>query len=364
MRIGILTHTPRLNYGGIIQAYALQKVLNDMGHQVFVFDKPYYRKLPSYKKPFVYAKRIFVRLLFNKKEIIFKEKIFNKDYPIIAKELQSFINKNINRTIINNLSQLNASDFDLIIVGSDQIWRPDYFKTMWSRDVSDAFLRFAEKWNVKRISYAASFGVDFWMFSEKETEKCKKYAQLFDGISVREKSGVELCRKYLSVKSTHVLDPTMLLDKNDYIEIIHQKNGTKDFSGNLLVYLLDNSLDKEEFVTNYALKHSLTPFFINTKDNQYKVPIETWLNSFVNAKFVITDSFHACVFSIIFNKPFVILKNKERGNERIASLIADFHIKYEERDNILFPFLDYDQINLILKRKREESILYLKQFLY
>lgn len=81
-------------------------------------------------------------------------------------------------------------------------------------------MEFAKDWNVRRIAYAASFGVDRWMFSKKQTLNCQRLLKLFSFVGVREDSGVMLCRKYFDVNSTHVLDPTMLLDVNKYVALM------------------------------------------------------------------------------------------------------------------------------------------------
>ena len=102
---------------------------------------------------------------------------------------------------------MTEGEYDAFIVGSDQVWRPSY-----NQHLEQAFLNFTENWkNVKRIAYAASFGVDNWEFTKKQTKECKRLVQKFDFVSVREDTAVNLCKEHLGIEATHVLDPTLLL---------------------------------------------------------------------------------------------------------------------------------------------------------
>lgn len=323
MKIGILTLPLHTNYGGILQAYALQTVLKRMGHEVVVFDTPKKLCLPIWKWPISYSKRV-LRYILGKSSVIFYEQYYNQTYPIISQHTQKFINEHINRIEVQNLKDLNENDYDAIIVGSDQIWRPKYYK-----NIENAFLDFAKKWKIKRIAYAASFGTDEWEFSVNQTKKCKELIKLFDVISVREDSAVNLCKMKFDIEAIHVLDPTMLLNADDYIRLFKEKNIPQS-QGNLLCYILDGSEEKTNFINKVANEIGLKPFRTNSKVEdimaplyeRIQPPVEQWLRGFYDAEFVITDSFHACVFSVIFNKPFVVIGNKDRGMARFNSLLT------------------------------------------
>ena len=141
--------------------------------------------------------------------------------------------------LVANLNLLNEKDFDAIIVGSDQVWR-----TCYNPQIENAFLDFAKEWkHVRRIAYAPSFGIDEWEYSEEQTQKCRQLVQKFDAVSVREVSGVKLCREYLGVEAKHVLDPTMLLDKEDYLYLISRAEVVRH-SNTLLQYVLDKNEDR------------------------------------------------------------------------------------------------------------------------
>ena len=330
MRIGILTLPLHTNYGGILQAYALQTVLERMGHEVCLIEKkrkPF--RLPLWKAPLVYGKRVLKNLAGHPYPIFYEQKV-NREEPITRQNTDQFINRYIKRRIVDDFSELKESDFDAIVVGSDQIWRPKYF----NGNIEDAYLKFAEGWNIKRIAYAASFGTDEWEYTAAQTKECARLLKQFDAVSVREASGVDLCRKHFGVEARHVLDPTMLLSAEDYIRLF-EAAGTPQSTGRLLCYILDETPEKTAWINQIAKERNLVPFRINSKvedrtapiAERIQPPVEQWLRGFHDAEFVVTDSFHACVFSILFHKPFIVMGNKGRGLSRFTSLLGTFGLE-------------------------------------
>ena len=328
MKIGILTLTLHTNYGGILQAYALQTVLERMGHEVEVFNRPF---TPSKTRWSQVPKRIVKKLL-GRDVVIFSERKYNREAPVLNKAVWDFRKKYIHERIINSFDEIKEDDYDCIVVGSDQVWRPMYFKSQWGTGIEDAFLAFTKGWNIKRIAYAASFGVDTWEFTEEETAKCREAIKMFDAVSVREDSGLNLLKCHLGVDNAiQVVDPTMLLTKDDY-KVLFEKTPTPRSEGNLLVYLLDVNKDKRELVQRIAKDKGLQPFSVNRAlvkrtsaiEDRTLPSIESWLRGFYDAEFVLTDSFHACVFSILFDKALLVLGTKSGGNSRIESMLRLF----------------------------------------
>ena len=328
VRIGIYTLPLRTNYGGILQAWALQTVLKRMGHEVVTFNPCPYKYLSWKRMPFAYAKRIINRLR-GRNTVVFYEQKYNADYDIKTIHLQAFIHNNMHCKEFREIGDLHPSEYDVLIAGSDQVWRPKYNKS-YGRTIENAFFDFAENWQVKRIAYAASFGTDKWEFTDEQSKRCAKLAMQFSAVSVRESSGVKLCRRNLKVKAIHVLDPTMLLSRENYLALINMVYNTTAPSGNLLCYILDDTAETELLLQRVAFDRRLTPFRTNfikegTKGKeQIQPPVEQWLRNFDEASFVVTDSFHACVFSIIFRKPFIVIANERRGITRIESLLSMF----------------------------------------
>lgn len=344
MKIGILTLPLHTNYGGILQAYALQTVLERMGHKVNIIEK---EKGPlsinKYKMPFTYGKRIAKNLM-GKKVPIFYEQKYNREQPIIRQYTDQFIEKYIHVIKYKEFSNIKESEYDAIVVGSDQVWRPKYFGI---NQIEQSYLKFAENWNIKRIAYAASFGTDEWEYTTKQTSVCGELLKKFDAVSVREDSGVKLCKKYFGVEAQHVLDPTMLLNKEDYIKLF-EANNTPKSQGNLLCYFLDETEGKKALIKRIAEEKGLMPFNVKSKSDDINTPIsdrvqppiEQWLRGFYDAEFVVTDSFHACVFSIIFHKPFIVYGNIKRGLSRFESLLNTFELS----KTLLTNFSEYKNI--------------------
>lgn len=372
MRIGIITLQPRFNYGGIMQAYAMQKVLTRLGHQGTLIDSIPSR-LPYKTKYLIYIKRAILKYLFKKNIIVRLDKKTNKEISIKGKHTFNFINNHINKVNkAKDFSDISKNEFDAFIVGSDQVWRPKYFHTHIKR----AFLDFTKNWETKRIAYAASFGTDEWEFSDEETNTCSTLAQKFDAISVREISAINICKEHLGANATHVLDPTMLLSSDDYKELF-EKADTPQSSGNLMCYILDRNNLTENIINTVVCEKDLKPFIANSKvedpdaalEEQIQPPVENWLRGFYDAEYVVTDSFHACVFSIIFNKPFIVFGNKSRGMTRFKSLLTTFGLEErliataEEAKTIIKKEIDWKRVNKQLKYMQEISCSFLESAL-
>ena len=332
MKIGILTLPLHTNYGGILQAYALQTVLERMGHEACVIQRPWRLQIVWWKYPLQIIKRCINRFILGYNNSIFGELKWNKNQTVIERNTKNFIDKYINTHQIKQISDVKETDFDAIVVGSDQIWRPKYYRLHY-KYIEDAFLSITKKWNLKRIAYAPSFGTDEWEYNQVETQKCSNLLQIFDAVSVREQSGIELCEKYLGHKDVQwVLDPTMLLNKEDYERLIPKDTIAP---GDLLCYVLDANDEINNLITRIASENDMKVFqAASDVDNvllpiekRIQPPVESWLSGFRDAKLVITDSFHACVFSILFRKPFVVIGNKNRGYSRFESLLKRFGLE-------------------------------------
>ena len=341
MKIGILTQPLLNNYGGLLQNFALQKVLKSMGNEVETIDwHPI--KENAIKEWLYYQKMLFLSSL-KKDAQRPKYQVTDSEAIIIGRNTRHFVEKYIN---VCPQKARKPEDFagideeygyDAYIVGSDQVWRPRYNGAM----TPAMFFDFIKREDVKRIAYAASFGTSEWEFTPSMTEICALLAQNFDLITVREKTGVDLCREYLGVKAQHVLDPTMLLFKEDYENLVKEEDEPAS-EGTLFHYILDPSAEKKALIEKVAGVQRLKPFTIMPKcqaENRTREDVKKhiedcvfpsvtrWLRGFMDARMVIVDSFHGAVFSIIFNKPFWVLANAKRGNARFDSLLSMFGLK-------------------------------------
>jgi hypothetical protein len=378
MKIGIITLPFNWNYGGILQTYALQVALKKIGHEPYTINRdtaPMSLKL----KLLSYVRRLILKIVFRKDVVVrtWPTKIEEKQ---IRQHTDRFIREHVKTTDLfkseTDFKNIEKYKFKAFVVGSDQVWRPKY-----SPVLKNHFLGFTSNFtDVKRIAYAASFGVDNWEFSSKQTRICSNLAQKFDQISVREDSAVNLCIEKLKVKSVVTLDPTMLVDKEQYIELV-EKDKTPKLSGTLLNYILDFSSDKEKIVDQVAREFEIQPVSIMPKGIFREVgknrindcvcpPVTNWLRGFIDAEFVVTDSFHGTVFSIIFNKPFLAIGNAKRGITRFSSLLRILNLEdrlvldYDESivDKIKTP-INYEKVNEILNVKRQEAYRFLEDSL-
>ena len=395
MKIGILTQPLQNNYGGLLQAYALQTVLECMGHEVIILDRQMKEEKINWMAVVAFNFVVFlkncIKLLLGKPLTVIYHELLPEQRKVVNRFTDIFIQKHHHKSpdfsstedLANYAKEIGIEAF---VVGSDQCWRP-----LYSPCLPNYFLDFAKEWNVKKLSYAASFGVDTWEFSKSETEMCASLAKQFNAISVREFSGIELCRNYLGVNAVHVLDPTMLLDAEDYnklfegfdfsifdVSLEHRLPDTLEVENNkLFCYVLDMNDEKKQFIAQVAKDKDLIPIYCMPKDFRaqeiYKKcpddctfpPVEMWLKSFHDATMVIADSFHGTVFSIIYNKPFWVLGNPGRGMARFHSLLKMFGLE----DRLITPErfstldidtpIDWNRVNKRRENLKQESLTFL-----
>lgn len=372
-KICILTQPLFTNYGGILQAYALQKTIKDMGFDVVTDLCPI--KILSFKERLrEKTRRIVLKYLFNKRNINIRQYFLSKnDAKTISKNTKLFIDKYISTTDFFHgelfPKEVEIKKYDAFIVGSDQVWRNEYSR------VESYFLDFAKDYPCKKIAFSASFGKSYWQFDDKRTKYLSFLAKKFSAISVREKSAIELCKNYLDIDAIHLIDPTLLLTKEDYDNIIKNEN-EEETQEDLVAYLLDDTKEKQDIIKKIQTIKNFSLCNISTKKltkrqrhiNEKYIfnPVSFWMNKIKNAKFVITDSFHGVVFSIIFNKPFAVIENKQRGNDRFSSLLNMFHlqdriIKENEAfdSKILGKEIDYKAINSLIEQEKDKAIMFL-----
>lgn len=365
MKIAILTYNIGQNYGGILQCYALMTKLKMMGHdpELLYIES----KSPDNLGNFV-RKKILSRFTNRYDHLINENVIYRNMFDFIEKNITPKTKPLKNR---EDFFSISKKDYEAYIVGSDQVWRPDLFK-----HIEYSFFGFVKSDEPKFLSYAPSFGVEQWKFSAKQTEEFRNQIQRFSGVSVREDSGVSLCKKYFGVEALHVLDPTALLDKETYISLIEKED--REFnSPSLLTYILDESLEKDKIVKSIADSQNLLPIKVGPEKKQSQdvndliyPTVTSWISGFNEASFVVTDSFHGCVFSVIFNKPFLVVGNKERGMARFKSFLEKLGLtsrliqdSSEFNIDLIFEEINWDTVNQNLNRQKEISIDYLQSHL-
>lgn len=305
-KIGIITFHFALNYGAVLQAYALSKCLKSMGHETFLIDyRPDYH-LKRYQWQWNYSGLLLT----------------NYVYPLLHKRFSDFVAENLRLSpqLYRTLEELVAKppEADAYICGSDQVWNP----VITGFDPA-YFLNFTPH-GTKRVAYAGSFGK-----KELTMEQCKcisPYVEEFDHLSVREASAVDIVKDMCGKDSKHVLDPTLLIDdyesvsepcpiKNRYVLVVEQPSNsilsrTSDFVSRELGI-------PKVVINNYSPKVWHSGKWVLPGPGGY-------LGLFQHADFVITNSFHATVFSHVYNKPFLSVPRlgyMKEGNTRITELL-------------------------------------------
>lgn len=358
-KIGILTLPLHTNYGGLLQAYALQKYLNENGYNAVLLDRQWNISTKSH------LKKIIKKVLFKNKEEELKEIRKNTTYfthnYILPKTKILDSEKKLRKTV-------DKLDLDAVIVGSDQVWRLEYTVGF----SNNYFLDFLESNNIKRLSYAASFGEDTWKHSKEVTEIVKQLLEKFNKVSVREDSSLQLCKDYFNIEAEHHLDPTMLLGRSHYEKIVKNEK-EPDSEGDVLIYMLDINEDRQKTIDDVVSHFKGKAFSINVKstnandntEDRIYPTVTNWLKGFMDAKYVITDSFHGSVFAILFNKPFITYGNYERGLSRFNSLFRTFNLEnrlilnYSELEkDILEQEIDWDAVNKTIETCRINSKKY------
>ena len=347
-KIGILTLPFDPNYGWILQLWAMCHFLLNKGYDVEVIDRRWDDKSPSIIKKierWVYY-HVFCRNFFQ---------FYNREFKR-TREIRSY-------SVM--LSNFNDKHYDAVIVGSDQVWRIEHTRGVGLNFYLD-FLQ--DKKNVKRISYAAYFGKDNWNGTSEEKQSVSQLLKDFDLITVREESGIGICKELFNVEAHHVLDPTMLLRIEDYNAIILNK---KECNHKIVTYILDYTARKDEIVKIVAsiLKKDIKHLYTKKKRLfSFYTSVGKWLYSIKDAEFVLVDSFHGMVFSILFRKQFIVVGNKARGMARFESLLEQLGLENrlinEDCPNndvieILHTPINYDNIfNSINKlRSKSEALL-------
>lgn len=368
MKIGIMTFWwSEDNYGQLLQCYALQKYLRDKGHDAFLIR--YYRETDYIKS------RLRIFMVFNPEKLCMYlqsriKKVLTKiEQKKYSRNFDDFRNEHIISTdkIYKSYFELlkDPPEADVYIVGSDQVWNFQDAPLKKVKNLVNAYFLNFGNYSIKRMSYAASWGRS--CIPQEYEEIITPLLKKFDYISVRERSGLEICQK-MGVDAQWVPDPTMLLDKKIYQSLYKNSNFSKPTKPYLFFYSLGNKTEiSKKHVYEWAKKRNLEVIYVtgNNNHDSYKktyASIEQWLFLLSHAEYVITNSYHCAVFSTLFNKQYGVLSLKGRHvgmNTRFDSLWEIFELEERmlEKDN--FELLDktYNpKINKTLTEKFENFI--------
>lgn len=387
MKIGIVTFVKCDNYGAELQAYALQKKLNLLGYDAEVIDleketgviegsfntyknavinrfkqygliKGFYKIIELAKDKYNSRKA----LIENAEKAKERHKIFEGFFDYYIRHSDKFYT-------LEEVRNAQRLPYDVMIAGSDQIW--NYMQTKY---LDVFFLMMANRWGAKKISYAASFSIN--KLPENKKGIYKKYLENMDSISVREITGIDIVKSCSNCNATVVLDPTLLLNRNEWIEYIGKRNYLPEdkryvvvytLSGSHYIYSLAKKIAKSlgVDVVNIKLGYSKTDGDDNIIHINDAGPQE-FISIFSQAAYVITDSFHGTAFSLNFNIPFTTLLNPASNiNSRALSILkltgTESRLIYDDGTNKVPETLkmDFNQINKIIEKYREKSLNFL-----
>ncbi|MBQ4438531.1 polysaccharide pyruvyl transferase family protein [bacterium] len=323
-KVAILTFNNSINYGALLQAYALREFLNISGFEGNIIN---YQRRRSYSQvsflrkiaSFVWQ-NLLARFFANKKR---KERTSN-----FRTEQMKLGQKCVN---LDDLKQLNAI-YNVFVVGSDQVWNP-----VNNRGDSAFFLSFVDDKN-KRLSYAASFGSS--KVDKSYLESNRRYLEKFDAISVREKESAEILKKELGITAETLIDPVFLRTKNDWVSRLNLNESADVKDKYVLCYVMpghDDLVNKIYSVAkSIADRDNLKIITLGKKDYAKPMGIETldkdagpieFLQYILNAEYVVTNSFHGTALSIVFRKQFFTVLKKGIGlNLRLENLLQSISL--------------------------------------
>lgn len=362
IRTATITFHKAINYGAILQTYALQHSILKLGIDNDVID--YDCKLISdeYKLINIKSIKLFVKSLISFRLYYYKKnkfKSFIKKYIILTNPVTKDVLK----------SKEFNNKYDFFITGSDQVWNYEI------TNLDEVYFLNFVKDEKKIKSYAASFGISYIPINL--SLKYKEYLKRFSSILVREKTGAELIEKLIEKKVNVVLDPVLLLNKNEWDKIASKTKFDDIKNKYILVYITTPyiKLFAEKLSIKYKIPiFNITDLILKKKNKigntECKLGPEEFINAIKNARFVVTASFHAVVFSIIYNKEFFINnvdKTKENRSSRQKDLLDLLGIKdreiFNHDDDTDFSSIDWNDVNKKLEIERNKSLNELKKIL-
>lgn len=362
MKIGILTFHRAINYGAVLQCYALYKVLTNMGHDVEVID---YRPDSIEKYRMFFHKRDFHRLKGIKNKIRY---IVSSLFLIPTKKRTSgkfdlFLNGYMTFSKVVKYPDDIPNYYDFIFFGSDQIWNPQTCEGL-----DPVYWGQFEHHNAIFATYAASIG-RISLINDKLKSDIRTFIKAYDNISVRERDLSEFLEREFHVPSSIVCDPTILLKKEDY-DILLRKPSIKNY---LVLYTVEPDVKSEDFAEKISKQIGcvvvrLHAYLSPLKKQRTKFASELSPSEFIgyiaNAKCIVTNSFHATSFSIIYRKDFYYLSQK--SNRRAQDLMSSLGITnrlVRSDESIVFSHVDYCHIDEKTKEYKDNSLKFLTSVL-
>lgn len=350
MKVGILTFQFAHNYGALLQAYALRSAVKKCGHDVTVLNFYPEKVRNEYSLNPLKAGKGLRGVLGSTKRSVKRINQYKK-FRSFQKNMLGCINP------IYSFGELEAvcKNMDCVVVGSDQVWNTDL-----TGDIKSYFLDFPLG-GVKKVSYAASFGTT--EINKSQQKYVKEYLPKFDVISVREQTAAELVKKYAGCAAAVVADPVFQLTKIDWEKFANTVNRLEKKENYILYYSLKSyntlkkaaeSLSQKMGLTIKAVHPTTAIAEINGEKLRDVGPVDfVWLIE--HAAYVVTDSFHATAFSVIFGKKLLYIADSGLQT-RVQSLFESLGIEYHEKEIIDLSLTDRDRLD----KFRTDALVFLK----
>lgn len=368
-KIAILTlYYENFNYGGVLQAYALQKVIENMGFDTKQISYAMESGIEGWNSVKWKMRKKIARIYHYIRYGTWMEKFEQR------REKISIFSHKIPHTKVVTVSDIGnlSNDFDCFVCGSDQIWNPIGWQPTF-------FLDFLLE-GKPHFSYAASVARD--RLTKQQLEYMRKYLIKFDAISVREDNTTDILNEnYKDLNVYTMPDPVILLSRKQWEAIVKTFPIKEKY---IFAYFLGNDTTNREKAIRYAERHKLKIIFVsyinkddyiwetNNKDSlAHVMGIEDFVSGIANAELVLTDSFHGAVFSSIFNIPFYVMSRFKKNdqlsmNSRLVTLLTDLGIPnrncddIEKNENYKWKKEEIDSINYNLSRLRNKGIDFLQ----
>lgn len=349
--VGVMTLPLHSNYGGLMQIIALYAAVRDLGHRPVLLDK-----IENFSGPKRLISALLETLPGQNLRQIRARALARRFHRAFLEQVMPMWSKPV-RSGADIEAELDRLQIDTVVVGSDQVWRLDY---QADGGALNFFLDFGDE-SLRRVSYAASFGHSRWPAPEL-VPAVGRLIRRFDAVSVRETSGVEICRENFGRDdAVHLLDPTLLHEASFYEALLEPPAKR----GGVLTYVLDHDEAAAQIARAYG--DEITKMTLNAREI---LSVPQWLGRIAAADFVVTDSYHGTIFSIIFGKPFITLVNKARGQDRFTSLFPALGLGARlvsdlagVRPEDLPPMPDYADIRARLAGMRAQSLDFLQRAL-
>ena len=355
MRIGIITYHRAKNLGAMLQSYALQKIVENKVGECEIIDYRNEKLEDNYRiKKIRQEKGIKNKI----KNILYKNKNkkFEKVRDNFLNDYQKVSNKVYNEKTINQAN----NEYDLYIAGSDQVWNPN----LNYRD-KNYFLGFVSD-NSKRNSYAASFGTN--SVNDEDKVWIKKELEKFNNISVREEEGKKIVKDLINKNASVVLDPTLLLNYDEWKEIMPKECENKEKY--IFVYLIAYTPTILEFARKFAKEKGYKIICFHNTYHKYKgmenlkeLSPNKFLYYIKNAEYVITSSFHGLCFAINFHKKFFyeLDEAKKNNNSRLVTLTKMLELENRKivKGNCSDNEIDFSKVEEKLNEERKNSIKFI-----